>query len=485
MKKILLAAISIFIVQISFAQPGLKDDFTSGVSGDNLNTIWTKTGTGPATTIQNSSQLTFSTGNYASAGGNGNAGGNYIQNATPNSTASNYITNLSAQVSGSSNPTFYYSFLLNITSIGGTTGSYFAYIGDGTTATPGTNFIGRLFAKDNGSSAFNIGISKASTTGIFGSTAFTYGTTYLIIVRYSFIAGSTNDQIAVWVNPVLTSEPSLISAEVSSTANSDGATGSGGGYGVFGFRPSGSTQTPIFKADGVKAVSSTTSSATAWQNLMANANYYLASSGNANSTASWGSATDGTGLTPPVFTDNYHIFNLRNNATPTIGADWTISGTESKAIVGNGTNACNFTIPSSFSYTGTVDVNNAGTLTIQNTTIPTFGTLASGSTVNYNGSGSSQTITGVNYSNLTLNNTSNATLGGASTVTGTLTLTNGTFTNGANLSMASASTISRANGTLGTVPTFTGSNVNVTYTGSTSDITTAMKCLLLVQHLKH
>ncbi len=158
-------------------------------------------------------------------------------------------------------------------------------------------------------------------------------------------------------------------------------------------------------------------------------NFYSKATGALNLTSSWGTNTDGTGTAPADFVSNYQIFNVRNNATPTIDAAWTVSGTNAKVIVGDGTNACNFTIPSSLAVTGTIDVANAGTLTIQNATAPTLGDLATGSTVDYN----NVTITlpsAKTYSNLTLSGTGTKTFpGNTTTVNGNLVL-NGTAFDG-------------------------------------------------------
>lgn len=75
-----------------------------------------------------------------------------------------------------------------------------------------------------------------------------------------------------------------------------------------------------------------------------------------------------------------------------VSASWTISGTLSKLIVGDGTNAISFTIPSSQTYVGTVDVKNSAKLVLQNSVIPTLGSLEINSTVNYNQTGSSTVV---------------------------------------------------------------------------------------------
>lgn len=116
-----------------------------------------------------------------------------------------------------------------------------------------------------------------------------------------------------------------------------------------------------------------------------------------------------------------NVITLSQNATATnaaltaslpVALGWTISGTLSKLIVGNGTNAVSFTIPATVVYTGIADVKNNGTLVLQNSTLPTLGTLGLSSTVNYNHTGTSTvalpTANGP-YGNLTLQGTAAAT----------------------------------------------------------------------------
>jgi hypothetical protein len=104
--------------------------------------------------------------------------------------------------------------------------------------------------------------------------------------------------------------------------------------------------------------------------------FYSKSTGNLETLSNWGSNTDGTGTAPANFTSNGVTFNIRNNATPSIGASWTVSGTGSKIVVGDGTNACNFTVPSTFIVTSpTTNVSNNGTITRTSSAAQSFGTL--------------------------------------------------------------------------------------------------------------
>jgi len=156
-------------------------------------------------------------------------------------------------------------------------------------------------------------------------------------------------------------------------------------------------------------------------------NYYSASTGNLELTSSWGVNTDGTGSSPTSFTTDCQVFNIRNNASPTIGAAWAVSGAASKVILGDGTNAVNFTVPSANAFSGTVDLSAGSTITLQNSTIPAFGSIDPASTVVYDGP-ADQIITQTIYGNLTLSSAGVKTFtGNVTTVSGNLVFNNTTL----------------------------------------------------------
>jgi hypothetical protein len=173
-------------------------------------------------------------------------------------------------------------------------------------------------------------------------------------------------------------------------------------------------------------------------------NYYSKSSGYLNLTTNWTTNQDGSGtVNPGNFTTAYNYFNILNNTSSTLGANWVISGSNSKAILGDGTTNCTFTIPSNYTLTGTVDVSYNSTLKLQNTILPTFGALNSGSTVEYNQS-SSVYITGTSYGNLKINTTGGTpSLGGNLMVSGNLIMSNGILDlNHKNISLGTTGTLS-------------------------------------------
>jgi len=168
--------------------------------------------------------------------------------------------------------------------------------------------------------------------------------------------------------------------------------------------------------------------------LVIGANYYSKSTGNLEVLSNWGLSSDGTGTAPSNFTTASMTYEIRNRSSATIGSSWTISGANTRLVVGDGTNATDFTIPSGLSLTL------AGGLT-NNSTISGDGKIVlSGS--------SAQTISGTGtISNLEINNSAGVTISGGSnmqSLTGTLTPTAGALTTNGNLILKSnASTTAR------------------------------------------
>jgi len=160
-------------------------------------------------------------------------------------------------------------------------------------------------------------------------------------------------------------------------------------------------------------------------------NFFYAGSGSLNSLTSWGSNVNGTGSHPSNFTANNQLFMINNTGSLSLTANWTVSGTGSAVVLGDGVNAITMTIPNNYSLTGTLNVANAATLINQNTVNPTFGVVSTGSTIIFNGA-TTQKIPAATYGNLTLNNAAGTTLGGNVTTTNLLTVSMGSLTTGNN-----------------------------------------------------
>ncbi|MER3465584.1 MAG: hypothetical protein C4329_15405, partial [Chitinophagaceae bacterium] len=211
MKKIYFLIVLSVLSFTSWGQLLFSDDFTGYTVNTNLasQNSWTKGGSGPDVTIQNTTPLTY-------AGYNG-GGGEYVVMPTPSSTTSRVYKTFNSTPAPATN-TFYYSFLLNLNSVTAT-GDYFMTLGDAGT---GTNYFARVFAKSSGS-GYLLGISKNAnvSTASFGATVLNLNQTYLVVVRYSFVTGAANDEVYLWVNPSLASEPTTATAEASNITAAD------------------------------------------------------------------------------------------------------------------------------------------------------------------------------------------------------------------------------------------------------------------------
>jgi hypothetical protein len=139
--------------------------------------------------------------------------------------------------------------------------------------------------------------------------------------------------------------------------------------------------------------------------------YYSKSTGSLASLSTWGVNSDGTGTAPTNFTNDAQIFVVTNRSAVSLDAALTISGANSKLVVGDINNALaktTLTISSTFAYNGVLDCSskdgttaNSSDLVIANTSIPTFGNLEQGTTVTYNAAGN-QAVSQANYDNLTI-----------------------------------------------------------------------------------
>ncbi len=158
---------------------------------------------------------------------------------------------------------------------------------------------------------------------------------------------------------------------------------------------------------------------------MTSTNFYSKSTGDLAALSTWGPDADGSGTPPLDFITDYHVFNIVNNATPIISSAWTVSGSGSKIVLGDGTNAVSFTIPSGSAVTGTIDVLSHATLVMENVALPTFGTIDNNSTLDFAQSGTFVIpSTPTTYGNLTLTGGTKTFSSGTYTIPGNLVVDN-------------------------------------------------------------
>lgn len=202
-------------------------------------------------------------------------------------------------------------------------------------------------------------------------------------------------------------------------------------------------------ANGCNGASSASSTITAASGV-----YYNVASTDVTVLTNWGTNTDGSGTNPANFTDAGLTFNIYNSgAFMGSGNSWTVNGTGSRIVVGNGSSSLSFSATEAITASS-VDVNNNATLSLENATIPTLGTLASGSTVAYAAASATQAVTATTYSNLTLSG------GGTRSFSGTVNI-GGTFNPGTGFSATSGTIVLNGTSTSQAIPSFTYNGLTV------------------------
>jgi hypothetical protein len=154
--------------------------------------------------------------------------------------------------------------------------------------------------------------------------------------------------------------------------------------------------------------------------------YYFIASDELNSLSSWWSNSDGSGTHPASFTANNQIFHAISSENWAMDG-WTVSGTNSKVIIGDGTSATASYLFGTIN--ATVDVSNNAFLALFGT-VPTFGTLGSTSTVCYaeTSTTTTYTIPSMTYGNLEIVNGRKALATGTFNVLGNMTVDNAGLT---------------------------------------------------------
>jgi hypothetical protein len=187
MKKINLFIVCALLTSISWGQT-FVDDFNyktgTALTENGWNIIFSKS-TENAVTV-NSSGLSFP-GSPSSGVGLG------VKMTTSGQDVGKFFPPIST---GS----VYMSFLVNVSAA--QAGDNFAGIMNGPAPSPGV--AARAFIKSSGK-GFVFGLGKTAVTAIpYETTVRTFGTTYLVVLKYTYNSGSAIDDIVdMWVNPAL------------------------------------------------------------------------------------------------------------------------------------------------------------------------------------------------------------------------------------------------------------------------------------------
>lgn len=110
---------------------------------------------------------------------------------------------------GQTSGSLYAALMVNVVSAQAA-GDYFFHFFDSAITT--NNFYGRVFVKSSGA-GYVYGLQFKSNTGAtctsYSGTVRSFGSTHLVVVKYTFNAGATNDQVALFVDPAIScTEPS-------------------------------------------------------------------------------------------------------------------------------------------------------------------------------------------------------------------------------------------------------------------------------------
>lgn len=432
----------------------LVEDFNYP-AGDNITAHgWTAHSSGGTNPIKvSSSGLTYA--GYTSSGVGNAAALQSVAGEDDNRT-------FTSQTSGS----VYAAFMINV-SAAQTTGAFFAHFNTGT-------FIGRVWIKKNtAGSNFAVGVSKQSSTPNYTGFDYAVNTTYLLVLKYTIVAGSSNDTVALFINPALGgSEPSATISAPDSTSSGDASSIS-----AFALRQDTASSTPALLIDGIRIGKS-------WESVTGYTLYRSAASGDWNSAATWETSYDGVtwsaAATAPTST-NAGTITVRSphNVTVTAnvnadqltveaGAQLTInSGVTLTLDDGAGTDLSvngmvTLADTGTIAGAGSFALNSGATLATANVNGITSGTTASGSiqamggrvydtaaNYTYNGSTAQSTGSGLpsTVNSLSVNNSSGVTLSSSTTVNGMLALVSGNITTDSNtLALGASASVVRTSG---------------------------------------
>ena len=145
--------------------------------------------------------------------------------------------------------TVYASFMVNISDAAADPiGGYFIHLGPDPIS---TTFRGRVFIKKDASNNIAFGITKASTSTAtdIAYTPFSYSlnTTYLLVIKYTIVAGTANDTVSLYINPALPgSEPGSATITAPDVAGGDINPGS------VALRQGTASTSPTVRVDGIR-----------------------------------------------------------------------------------------------------------------------------------------------------------------------------------------------------------------------------------------
>jgi hypothetical protein len=221
---------------------------------------------------------------------------------------------------------------------------------------------------------FGLGGKKEADPIVWGRTKYSYGTTYLVVMKYTIVpTTTTDDKYVLFVNPTVGgAEPATPAVSWLTGTGADVgylSTGVGGRSVTFDIKGGLNSCTSI---DGIRIADS-------WQLAVPKPPYYYKGSGDVTDVANWGTNPNGSGTAPADFSSDLQMYYVGNTPEVTLGSSaiWLLSGNGSKIVVTPGTN---FIVSNGSTIFGTVpfDIAQSAVLTLQSnnpSTWPTFGSI--------------------------------------------------------------------------------------------------------------
>jgi len=255
MKKIYSFIMVSIIAMTANAQLVINENFIGYTNPLGTQGGWVQNGTGNDIQINNFNPLTKA--GYTS-------GGNYMTVASVNGTDPHKPFS-GGGVNVSSTQIFYISFVIRVTAASERSGSPIYSISLANTTS--SLFPGKFYiAEDNGTSTdIEFGIAVGDNNPTYTNLNLQYGMTYLVVLRYDAVAGGSNDNMYIWVDPSLASEPTTASANASQT-NSNQELGYGTSINALKVNQADDAASPDADYDAFRVAAGTTSPI-AWTNL--------------------------------------------------------------------------------------------------------------------------------------------------------------------------------------------------------------------------
>jgi hypothetical protein len=243
MRRLLLLALLLFsfvISQNSSAQILLNEniDYPAGDSLTAHNFVWINSYV---------NTVMVATGNLTYTGYSNSGIGNFTR---LHNTGQDIYRQFDSVSSGSA----YISFLVRVDSVQATGDYFFALL----PSTSTTNYTMRTFIK-TAAGGYQIGISKGTEAATYSTGSFSLGTTYLLIVKYTFNTGSTtDDQLSLFMlsGAIPGSEPAPTVGPITAAATNDASNIS-----RFALRQGSASNAPTLDIDGFTVFKS-------WGNLV-------------------------------------------------------------------------------------------------------------------------------------------------------------------------------------------------------------------------